>query len=63
MNKELKEIIRRIEEKGFSVVPAGKHLKVKNAASKTVYTLPTSPTGSRWKIRLLHDLKKRGLIE
>jgi predicted RNA binding protein YcfA (HicA-like mRNA interferase family) len=62
MNKELKEIIRRIEKKGYSVVPAGKHQKVKNKEGKTLYTLPTSPSGRLWRIRLVRDLEKRGLI-
>lgn len=62
MNKELKEIVKRIERKGFDVVPAGKHQKVKNREGKTVYTLPTSPRGSTWKVRLIRDLEKRGLI-
>lgn len=62
MNKELKEIVKRIEQKGFLVVPAGKHQKVKNREGKTIYTLPTSPSGAMWKVRLIRDLEKRGLI-
>lgn len=62
MDKELRAIIRRIERKGFKVVPAGKHQKVKNADGKTIYTLPTTPSGSLWKVRLEGELKKRGLI-
>jgi predicted RNA binding protein YcfA (HicA-like mRNA interferase family) len=63
MNKELKEICKRIEAKGYTVVPAGKHQKVKNSDGKTVFTLPTSPSGNLWKVRLLSALRKRGLID
>jgi predicted RNA binding protein YcfA (HicA-like mRNA interferase family) len=63
LNKELKEIIRRIERKGYKVVPAGKHQKVKNADNATIFTLPTSPSGTLWKVRLLHELYKRDLID
>ena len=63
MNKELKEIVKLIEATGYSVVPAGKHAKIKNAAGKTIYTLPTSPSGKLWKVRLLSDLRKRGIIK
>jgi predicted RNA binding protein YcfA (HicA-like mRNA interferase family) len=63
MNKELKEICKQIEAKGYSVVAAGKHQKVKNSHDKTVFTLPTSPSGSLWKVRLVGELRKRGLID
>jgi hypothetical protein len=63
MNKELKKIIRRVEQRGYTVVPAGKHLKIKNADGNTVYTLPSTPSGSLWRVRLATDLKKRGLID
>jgi len=62
VNKELKEIIRRLERNGYAVVPAGKHQKVKNSRGKTLYTLPTSPSGNVWRVRLIRDLEKRGLI-
>jgi hypothetical protein len=63
MNKELKKICKEITAKGFTVVPAGKHQKVKNAAGKTIFTLPTSPSGSLWQIRLKTQLRKHGLID
>lgn len=63
MNKELKEICKQIEAKGYSVVPGGKHQKVKNSSGQTVYTLPTSPSGNLWKVRLCSELRKRGLID
>jgi hypothetical protein len=62
VNKDLKKIVRRIEDKGYSVVPAGKHQKVKNADGQTIYTLPTTPSGQSWRVRLETDLRKRGLI-
>ena len=45
MHKDLKALIRQVEQKGYSVVPGGKHLKVKNADGKTVYTMPTTKRG------------------
>ena len=54
--------LARSLENGYSVEHGGKHLKVKNAEGATVYTLPTTPSGSVWKVRLLRDLEKRGLI-
>jgi predicted RNA binding protein YcfA (HicA-like mRNA interferase family) len=62
VNKELKEIVRRLERNGYLVVPAGKHQKVKNTEGKTIYTLPTSPSGRLWRVRLISDLQKRGLL-
>jgi predicted RNA binding protein YcfA (HicA-like mRNA interferase family) len=63
MDKDLKKIVRRIERQGFVVVPAGKHQKVKNSSGQTIYTLPTSPSGSLWRVRLISELRKRGLID
>jgi hypothetical protein len=47
--KELREIVKQIRAKGYSVVPAGKHQKVKDKDGKTVYTLPTTPSGTVWR--------------
>ena len=62
MHKEIKEIVKRLEANGYSVVHGAKHLKVKSPGGATIYTLPTTPSGSVWKVRLLRDLEKRGLI-
>ncbi len=64
MHKEVREIVKQIKAKhpDHSVVPAGKHLKVKTAAGQTVYTLPSTPGGGRWKQNLLADLRRKGLI-
>lgn len=62
VHKEIKEIVKRLEANGHSVEHGGKHLKVKNSDGATIYTLPTTPSGSVWKVRLLRDLEKRGLI-
>lgn len=62
MDKELKKLLKRLK-KEYSVVPAGKHQKIKNKADKTVYTVPTSPSGQLWRVRLEAQLKKRGLID
>ena len=62
MHKQIKEIVKRLEANGYSVTHGGKHLKVKNRAGATIYTLPTTPSGSVWKVRLVRELEKRGLI-
>ena len=62
MDKELRKIIRRIEARGFSVVPGGKHFKVKNAEGKTIYTIPSTSSGTLWRVRLETELRKRGII-
>ncbi len=63
MNKDLKSLIKRIEKKGYSVEHGGKHLKVKNSEGKTIYTLPSTPSGQLWRVRLESQLRQRGLIE
>lgn len=62
MDKDLKKIIKQIEANGYTVEPGGKHLKVKNATGGTVATLPTTPSGSKWKIRLETQLRRDGII-
>lgn len=62
VNKEIKELVKRIEQNGFTVIHGGKHLKVKDSEGRTIYTLPTTPRGSVWRVRLTRDLEKRGLI-
>ena len=63
-HKEIREIEKQILAKnpGFSIVDGGKHRKVKNETGGTVYTLPTTPGGGRWKETLLSDLRRKGLI-
>ncbi len=63
MNKDLKALIKRIESKGYHVVPAGKHFKVKTEDGATVFTLPTTPSGQLWRVRLETSLRRKGLIE
>jgi hypothetical protein len=55
--------VKRIEARGFVVVPGGKHFKVQDAAGNTLYSLPSTPSGNIWRVRLLTELRKRGLIE
>jgi predicted RNA binding protein YcfA (HicA-like mRNA interferase family) len=63
-HKEIRELIREIEANGFTVVGPGKggHFKVKNAQGGTVYTLPGTPSGGRWKQNLRADLRRRGIL-
>jgi predicted RNA binding protein YcfA (HicA-like mRNA interferase family) len=63
VNKDLKALIKRLERNGYRVVPAGKHLKVKNADGGTVFTLPSTPSGQLWRVRLETSLRRKGLIE
>ena len=62
MNKDLKKIVQKIEKRGYTVVAAGKHQKVKNADGKTIATLPTTPSGQTWRVRLESELRKRGVL-
>ena len=63
MDKELRKIVKRIEANGFRVVPGGKHFKVQDDDGNTLYSLPSTPSGNIWRVRLLTELRKRGLIE
>jgi hypothetical protein len=63
MDKELRKIVKRIEANGFVVVPGGKHFKVQDTDGNTIYTLPGTPSGQVWRVRLLSELRKRGIIE
>lgn len=62
MHKEIREIVRDLRKRGYTVAIGGKHLKVKDEQGRTVYTLPTSPGGGRWKQNLLSDLRRKGLL-
>jgi hypothetical protein len=62
VDKELKKLVRRLEQRGCTVVHGGKHLKVKDAEGRTVYTLPSTPSGQTWRIRAESQLKKMGLL-
>ena len=62
MEKEIRKIIKRIEANGFTVVPSGKHFKVKNTAGATIFTIPSTLSGNLWRVRLESDLRKRGII-
>lgn len=64
-HKEIREIISQIKKAnpGFTIEPTkGGHYKVKNESGGTVYSLPGTPGGGRWKANLLGDLKRKGLV-
>ncbi len=63
MHKEVREIVKQIRARGYNVVASKKHLKVKDAEGNTVYVLPTTPGGGRWKQNLLADLRRKGILE
>ena len=63
VHKELREIVRQLQANGYAVMPSGKHQKVKDQQDRTVYTLPTTPGGGRWRQNLIADLRRKGLIE
>jgi hypothetical protein len=46
LHKEIREIVRHIEAEGYAVVPAGKHLKVKNEIGSTL--LHAADHSGRW---------------
>jgi predicted RNA binding protein YcfA (HicA-like mRNA interferase family) len=63
VHKEIRELVRQIEANGFTVEPTkGGHFKVKNANGGTVYSLPGTPGGGRWKQNLVADLRRKGII-
>lgn len=63
MNKEIREIVKQLEAKGYSVrQEKGGHLIVRNAEGNRVASLPSTPGGGRWKQNLLHELKRRGIL-
>ncbi len=58
-NKMLKEIIRALEEQGFTVrISGGGHYKVYNAEGKPVFTMPSSPGEGRALKNLISDLRR-----
>lgn len=63
MNKELREIVKQLEAKGYSVrQEGGGHLIVRNAEGNRVWALPSTPGRGRWKQNLLHDLRRKGIL-
>jgi predicted RNA binding protein YcfA (HicA-like mRNA interferase family) len=63
MHKEVREIVRQLEAKGYTVESGkGGHLIVRNADGKRVYALPSTPGRGRWKQNLLGDLRRRGIL-
>lgn len=63
MNKELKEIVKQIEAKGYTVEKSkGGHLIVRNTEGKRVYALPSTPGQGRWRQNLLAELRRREIL-
>jgi hypothetical protein len=64
-HKEIRELIRQIQKAhpDYTIeLTKGGHYKVKNERGGTIYSLPSTPGGGRWKQNLLRDLKRKGLI-
>ena len=64
MNKEIRELIRVIEAKGFTVAREnGRYYKVRNQDGGLLYALPATPGRARWLKNLTSELRKRGIID
>ena len=62
LHKEIRSLVREIENAGFTVTRAnGRHVKVYNAEGKFIYSLPSSPGRGRWKQNLVSELRRRGI--
>jgi hypothetical protein len=64
-HKEIRELIRQIlkANPGYSVEQTkGGHYKVKDEQGRTIYSLPGTPGGGRWKENLQGELRRKGLI-
>lgn len=63
MHKDLRDIVKQLRRNGYTIEQVkGGHYKVKNANGGTVYMLPSTPGGGRWKQNLEATLKRKGLI-
>jgi len=61
MNKEVQGLVKHLRDQGLTVSPSGGgHLKVYDNGA-TVYTLPSTPGGSRWLQNTISELKRMGL--
>lgn len=64
MKKELRDLIREIEAKGFTVVREnGRYYKVRNREGGLVYALPATPGRGRWMQNLRAELKRREILD
>lgn len=63
MNKEVREIVKQIQAKGYTVEPSkGGHLIVRNADGNRVFALPSTPGRGRWKQNLITELRRKGIL-
>ena len=63
-SKDLKRLVKTIEQQGYTVVKAGSgHLKIKNETGGTVYTLPSTPgKNNRSMQNTISQLRRLGVI-
>ena len=62
--KEVDDLVRAIKATGsYDVENGPTHYKVVNASGNTVYSLPKTPSDSRWRENAVHDLIRQGVLE
>jgi hypothetical protein len=62
--KEVDDLVRAIKATGsYDVENGPTHYKVVNASGNSVYSLPKSPSDSRWRENAVHDLIRAGVLD
>ena len=59
--KELRGIVRQLNELGYKVEQRKNHYVVKSPDGKSLYALPSTPGGGRWRANLVSELRRRGI--
>jgi predicted RNA binding protein YcfA (HicA-like mRNA interferase family) len=60
MHKDVRELVRAIEKQGWRVEHGSGHLKAMSPDGETIVTLPTTPSGGRWRQNVISQLKRGG---
>ncbi|MGO9873441.1 MAG: hypothetical protein ACLPVY_06540 [Acidimicrobiia bacterium] len=61
MNREVRDIVRRLESQGWRIESGSKHyLAYPPDLTKAIVTIPSTPSGGRWKQNLIGQLRKSG---
>lgn len=64
MKKELRDLIREIEARGYTVArDTGRYYKVRNGDGGVVFALPATPGRGRWMANLRAELRRKGVLE
>lgn len=63
MNKEIRRLIKEIEERGFTVEQGRTHIIVRSKdGAGAIASLPLTPGRGRWEQNLRSQLRKRGIL-